>query len=163
RQNRVALGGGAVFDQPFFPAKRMADDGVEVVESRLPAEHLADPVGLGDDGGWIAVPALGQPYREIALRRALHRADHVEHREAAAIAAIQHLAFAAGAEIAQRVEMRTDEIAYMDVVADTGAIFRRIVGAEHFEIRPLPERGFARDFDEMRRARRRLPASPKRI
>ncbi len=64
RQNSVALGGGAVFDQPLFPAKRMADDGVEVVEPRLPAEHLADPVGLGDDGGGIAVTSRGPASRQ---------------------------------------------------------------------------------------------------
>ena len=97
------------------------------------------------------------------LRRALHRADHLEHREPAAIAAIQHLALAAGAQIAERVEMRADEIGHVDIVADAGAVRRRIVGAEHFEIRPLAERRFARDLDEMRGARRRLAAPPERI
>ena len=91
----------------------------------------------------------GHAHGEVVLRDPLHRPDHLEHREAVAVAAIQHLALAAGAEIAQRGEMGADEVGHMDIVADARAVRRRIVRAEDLEIRPLAQRRLARDLDEM--------------
>src|ERR1039458_2572498 len=55
--------------------------------------------------------------------------------------------------------MRAREIADMDVVADAGAVRRRIVGAEHVDLGPLAERRFAGDLDQMGRCRARLPGA----
>ena len=44
-----------------LPGERMGDDGVEIVQLRLPAEHHPDALGAGDDRGRIAGPAVGMP------------------------------------------------------------------------------------------------------
>ena len=57
---------------------------------------LLDALGPGDDRGRDRRPGAA-PMRtaKSLLRHALHRVDHLEHRKAVAIAAIQHLALAA--------------------------------------------------------------------
>ena len=59
--------------------------------------------------------------------------------------------------------MRARQIADVDVIADAGAVRRRIVGAEHVDLGAPAERGLDRDLDEMRRARGRLPGAQLRI
>jgi hypothetical protein len=59
--------------------------------------------------------------------------------------------------------MRPRQIADVDVVADAGAVRRRIVGAEHVDAFAPAERGLDRDLDQMRRARRRLAGAQLRI
>ena len=92
-----------------------------------------------------------------------HRVDHLEHRRAATVAAVERRAGAAAAQIGERRRMRAREIADMDVVADAGAVRRRIVGAEDVDLGPLAERRFAGDLDQMGRGRRRLPGAQLRI
>src|SRR6185503_14975638 len=81
--------GGAFGRQAALPGERMADDGVEVVELRPPVERRLDAGDVGDQRGRIAGPAAGALDREIAADRAPHRVDHLEHRGAAAVAAIE--------------------------------------------------------------------------
>ena len=45
--------------------------------------------------------------------------------------------------------MRTDKVADMDVIADTGTVRRWIVGAIDVELGPKPERGLDCDLDQM--------------
>src|SRR5450759_3835429 len=78
---------------------------------------------------------------------------HVSDLARAHSAALAHL----------RRRMRAREIADMDVVADAGAVRRRIVGAEHVDLGPLAERRFAGDLDQMGRCRARLPGAQLRI
>ena len=52
-----------------------------------------------------------------------------------AVAAIERQRRRAGAQMAQRVAMRRDQIADVDVVADAGSVGRRIIGAENIELR----------------------------
>jgi hypothetical protein len=64
--------------------------------------------------------------------------------------------------MAQRVRMWR-QIADMDVVADAGAVRRRIIGAEHVELAAQAERRFGRNLDQMRGLRRRLAGAAARI
>ena len=79
------------------------------------------------------------------------------------VAAVEHLGLAAVAQVAQRRHVRAHEIGDVDVVADAGAVRRRIVGAEHLHVRPLAERRLAGDLDEMRGVRRRLAGAALRV
>ena len=69
----------------------MGNDCVKVVVPRAPVEHLADALGGSHEHGRVARPARAHAHGERLVGRGLHRVDHVQHREAAAIAAIQHL------------------------------------------------------------------------
>ena len=51
----------------------------------------------------------------------------------------------------------------MDVVADAGAVRRRIVGAENLELLPQPERRLDRNFDEVSCAFSRLSGAQVRV
>ena len=57
-----------------------------------------------------------------------------EHRKAVAVAAIQRLGLSARAQVAKRIRMRADKIAHVNVVADTRAVGRRIVGTKNFDL-----------------------------
>src|ERR1700674_1611040 len=97
--------------QLLLPGERMADDQIDIVEPGLPAEDGADAAGLGDDFRRVAGPARREAHGEIATRHAPHGFDHVHHREAAAVAAVEYEAVAAGAQVLERVEVGGDEIA----------------------------------------------------
>ena len=60
----------------------------------------------------------------------------------------------------QRVAMRGDQIADMNVVADAGAVGRRIIAAEDVDLRAKPERRLDGDLDQMRRAVVDCPMRP---
>jgi hypothetical protein len=53
-----------------------------------------------------------------------------------------------GAQIVQRVRMRTDKVADVDVIADAGAIGRRIIGTVDVELGPKPERCLDGDLNQ---------------
>src|SRR6185436_7572025 len=101
----------------------MADDGVEVVELRFPAQRLSDAVGGSDRHRPVAGAAAGELNREVMTGGAADRVEHLAHRIAAAVAAIERRAGAALAKIFERREMRTGEIGDMDVIADAGAVW----------------------------------------
>ena len=63
----------------------------------------------------------------------------------------------------ERLAVRAREIADVNVVADAGAVRRRIVGAEDVDLGALAEHRFARDLDQMGRGGRRLPGAQFRI
>ena len=81
------------------------DDAVEVVVARPPTQLLADAVGLGDDLCRIAGPARRNADLEIHARNLPYDVDDLQHRVAAAVAAVQGQAAAAAAEVVERHEM----------------------------------------------------------
>ena len=114
--------------------------------------------------------AAGSPGRRGDMRTsksapddALHGVDHLQHREALRVAAVEHFGIAAVAQVAQRRHVGAHEVGDVDVVADAGAVRRWIVGAEHLHVRPLAERRLAGDLDEVRRMRRRLAGAALRV
>src|SRR5712692_10544000 len=93
-----------------LPGERVRDDGRQVVELRLPRERRPDAVGGGDDASRIAGPALGEVDLEVDARYALDGVDHLEHREAAAVAAIERRRRAAATQMGERIGMRAHQI-----------------------------------------------------
>jgi len=79
------------------------------------------------------------------------------------VAAIERQRRRAGPQVAQCIRVRAHKIADMDVVANAGAVRRRIIGAENFQLRPQPQRRFGRDFDQVRGGRARLAGTVLRI
>ena len=145
--------------QRLFPRKRVGYDGVDVVELRLPAEFRPGALGIGDDRRRIARPPAADAHVEIVADDALHRVDHLQHRIALAVAAIGDQARSARSQPLQRKQVRLGQIPDVDVVAHTGAVGGRIVGAEDLHVRPLRCCGLAGDLDQVRRALGRLPGA----
>src|SRR5690606_33118007 len=116
---------------------------------------LADPPGAGDERGRIAGPARRMVDRKIDAGDALDRLNDLEHRIAAPVASVKHRALAPGSEVIEGEDMGPRQVADMDVVAQAGAVRRRIIRAEDIEMRALAERRLRRDLDEMRGARAR--------
>ena len=80
--------------------------------------------------------------------------EHLEHREAAAIAAIHDVALLGrGDQPLERVDMGGGEVADMDIVAHAGAVGRVVVGAVDVDMAALAGRRLDRDLDQMGRAR----------
>ena len=63
----------------------------------------------------------------------------------------------------QCLQVRTDRVADMDVITNTGAVGGRIVGAEDFELAPQSQCSLGGDFDQMRGGFARLPGASLRI
>src|SRR5690349_7279905 len=103
-----------------FPGQRMADDGVEIVELRVPVQHFADAICGGDRHHDIAGPARAEVHRERMADRAANRIQHLPYRIAAPVTAVEGGAGAAVAEIRQSRDMGAREIADMDEIADAG-------------------------------------------
>ncbi len=59
--------------------------------------------------------------------------------------------------------MRPGQIGDMNIIADAGSVRRRIVGAEHVELRPQAQRRLGRHFDQMRGVGGRLAGAAARI
>ena len=57
---------------------------------------------------------------------------------------------APGVELLQRQQVRLGQVVDVDVVADAGAVRRRVVGAEDLDVRPLPERHLEDERDQVR-------------
>ena len=93
-----------------------------------------------------ARPDLGR-YR--AAGDARHLGQDRAHRQAGAGAEIARHAGAAGLQITQRRDVGGGEIGDMDIVADTGAIRGRVIGAENLQGRMGAEHGADRERDQM--------------
>ncbi len=65
--------------------------------------------------------------------------------------------------MAERFDVRADEVGHVDVVAQARAVRRRIIRAEHFHARPHAERGLDRDLDQVGSIRRRLAGATLRV
>ena len=142
-----------------FPSQCVGDDGGKIVEARLPAERRPGLPAIGDDPRRIAEPPRRDFDFEVDTGGALDRFDHFEHREAVAVAAIERQRLAAGTQVTQRIGMRAHEIGDVNVVADAGAVRRRIVGAENLQLGAQIERRLDGDLDQMRGILARLPAA----
>src|SRR6266566_2324393 len=99
-----------MFLELLLPFQRIRDDGGEIVETRLPAQHAAGACTIGNNLRGVA----GAPWRaldeEVDVGNALDGIDDLKHRKAAAIAAIERERGSAAAQIAQRVGMRAHEV-----------------------------------------------------
>src|SRR4051812_38946996 len=149
--------------QLALPAERIADDASKVVMHRLPAQYRAGAVRGGNDLRRIARTARAELDTEINAGNFLDGIDDFAHRIAAAITAIGGDRGTAAAQVTQCVQMRAHQVAHMDVVAHTGAVLRRVVGAEDVHLLAPAERGFDRNLDQMRRAPGGLASAQFRI
>src|SRR5262249_25235805 len=138
---RVARSTGAG-QKLALPCQRVPNDGLQVVEMRLPFEQRTSTVGSRHDPCRVASPPAGESDLEVDARDPLYRLDHFEHRETTPVTAIERGGDAAAAQIRQRIAMRAHEIGHVDIVSDAGAVRCRVVGAEDIYFWPQAERGF---------------------
>src|SRR4029077_16122795 len=156
-----------------FPCERLADDDIKVSVGWGPAKRAANFLRPGHHLGRIADAAgaeadvararRGEADVERPARGAPDGLDDLQHRKAAPVAAVEGVAGAAGREVGEGGAVRARQIAHLDIVANTGAVGRRVVGAKDVEVAALAERGLAGDLDEVRCARRRLSRAPQRV
>jgi hypothetical protein len=127
----------------------VSDDGSEIIVLWCPPEHLAGTIGSRNDLRWIAGAARCDLDLEVDTRDALDHLNHLTHRETMAIAAIKGHRGATRAQIAQRVRMRADEVADVDVIANAGTVRRRIISPIDFELRSKREGCLDGDLDQV--------------
>ena len=118
------------FRKVFFPVQRVAHDDVEIIVSWLPAKQGSGHIGFCDDFRGITGPPLRLPHGKIDAGDPFDRLDHLQHRCAVTVAAIQDSALTAGAQVIESQPVRRDKIADMDVIADTGTVARRVVASK---------------------------------
>src|SRR5258708_21225252 len=75
------------------------------------------------------------------------------------VATIERRAAATAAQMIERLNMSTHQIANMDVIADTCAIWRRVVGSKDLHAVAKAEGGLNRDLYQVRRLTSRLPSA----
>src|SRR5262245_56530514 len=114
----------------------MGDDGFQIVKMRLPSERGADPVGSRYDVSGITRPSARELDLEISAGHAPYGLNYLEHGKATAVAAIDLRGRAAAPQIRESVGMCAHQIGYVNIVADAGAIGRRIVGPKDFHFWP---------------------------
>src|ERR1700683_5068736 len=141
----------------------MCDNGREIVVARFPAKRGSRPLRIRDYACGITFAARRVLDFEIDARYALNGLDYFEHGKAMAVSAVKRLRGTAGAQLTKRIAMRTRQIAHVDVIANAGAVRRRIIEAENFELRTQSKRGLDRDLYQMRSADARLPSPAPRI
>src|ERR1035441_4416484 len=109
-----------------FPGERGSDNGRKIVEAWLPAKRRSRLPRVGNDPRRIALAPRHDLDLEINARDALDGLDNVEHRKAVVIAAIERQRWQAGPQVTQRVGVRAGKIADVNVVANAGAVRRRV-------------------------------------
>ena len=92
----------------------------------------------------IAGAPSGELNREIPPADAPRRVQNLQHRITVAVTAIEGGAGAAAAQVSERRRMRAHQIGDVNVVADAGAVRRRVVGAVDADLVAAAEHGFAR-------------------
>ncbi len=104
---------------------------------------------VGDERRRVARAPRRLAPRDGAPGDALGRLDHRAHGMACARAEIEREAVAALEQMRQRQHVRVGQVLDMDIVADGGAVGRRIVGAEDVDGGAPPERGLQHERDEV--------------
>src|SRR5882672_8582626 len=100
-------------------------------EHRLPAEHPLGERGVRVGFGHVAGPPRHLLGRDRPAARALERAHRLEHRDSAPGAEVDREPATFTAQRFQRGEVSPGEVHDVDIVADTGAVTRRVVAAEY--------------------------------
>ena len=117
---------------------------------RLPAEDGANAIRSGNDCHRIAFTPCGIFDRQRRAIYPLDRRDDVEHRIARAITAVEDAAFAPFAQMCKPIDMRRNQVADVNIVAQARAVRRVVIGTENLKMAFLAERCLAGGLDQMR-------------
>ncbi len=118
--------------------------------------RLTSATRLGGSPGAARRDLHGQ----LVADHALHRVEHLKHRIAAPVAAVQHGRGPARLDVAQGGDVSGGKIADVDIVALAGTVARRVVLAIDLDQRPKPERRLDRDPDQVDDVRPLLAGAP---
>ncbi len=123
-----------------MPVPGGLDDGPQVRVLRIPSEDRSGLLRGRHELRRVAGSARALVGGD---RVAGHVSRHVNDfldREADTVAEVEDVVLAAPQEVVEGEDVGTREVADMDVVADTGAVFGRVVRTEHRDALPLPVR-----------------------
>ncbi len=140
----------------LFPCKCVSDNGVEILKSRSPGERRSNAINIRNQYRRVAGTAGGNIDRKIATACAPHCVDHLEHRSAMAITAVEGRVDATTTQIGECRRMRLNQVADVDLVANAGTVGRRIVGSEYVHLGTLADCCLTGDLDQVGRGRRCL-------
>src|SRR5438046_2479669 len=118
------------------PVPRRADDGLERREARRPMELRVRLVRGGVEDGGIAGTARAERPRNLASGDARDGVDDFAHRMRMTGAEVVRARLPRLDDRLERFHVRVGEIGHVHVVAQAGAVGRRVVVAEHGEARP---------------------------
>jgi len=114
----------------------------------FPAKHALKLVLAGDEDGGIAGATRRKFPWNFAAGDAFGGVEHLEDGEAAAIADIE--SFAGNVfDGFESADVRIGNVEDVNVIADAGAIGRRVIGAEDFELGNDSQGGIENERDEM--------------
>ncbi len=128
-----------------MPFPSGGNDGFRVLERGGPAEFVANEGGVGDEACGVAGAARHFANGDFAARHFFADVDDLADAGSAPGAEV----VAGGFWAAEGEHMGLCEVEDMDVVADTGAVGRGVVGSEDGDVRFLSERDFEHVWDEM--------------
>src|SRR5579885_2229411 len=137
--------------QLALPGQSLSNDCFEIVEFRRPAKERFDALRACDKHGWIAWAPARDPHRERSSRDALDGLDHFENGKAVAVTAIANEALTAVALVLKGEKMGFNQVRDLNIVANTGPIPGRVIGAEDIYVRPQPQSRLHRCLNEMSR------------
>ena len=115
---------------------------------RFPAESVVKFVFAGDQNGRIAGAAGREFAGDFATGDALGGVENFQDGETAAVADVESLAGNA-IEGFESAEVGIGDVHDVDVVADAGAVGRRVIGAKDFDVRNRARGGIEYARDEM--------------
>lgn len=116
----------------------------------MPAEDGFAFGRRGDEDGGVSGAARFFRHFEIDARDRFGRFYHFADAASGLAAQIENIALAAVQEIAHGQDVSVGEIGDVDVIADAGAVFRRVIRAEDGDMVAYALRRFQNERDEMR-------------
>src|SRR5262249_34348071 len=142
RRTSTSISGVAVRTL-FAPFPCAAHDALQVGELRLPPEFFFDFFGTGHQHRRVARAAQRFFGGNGMVGYSTNRLDHFAHTETLAVAQVVDEAIFF-LECFQHEQVSVGQVAHMNVIADTGAVWRRVVGAKNRELVSRSERHLKR-------------------
>src|SRR5579862_1193490 len=150
----VALPGVAL--QALLPGVRGPHDSVEVIEARLPTELGTDALRLRHQRRRVARAARLLTHGELAARHPLDARQYLAHAVAVSVADIERGRGTAFTQPVEGVQVRRRQVLHVNVIAYSGAVGGRVIGAEYRHLWTPADRRLAGNFDQKRGVGRRL-------
>lgn len=132
-----------------MPLPRMAHDGFNVAVLGLPVEGVLGFGATAHEGGGITGAAFLFDHLELAAGDGFHRLDDLAHGEAAAVAKVKDIGFAAVEEVFEAEDVGGGEVGDVDVVADASAVTGGVIGAEDGDGVTVTEGGIEGEGDQV--------------
>src|SRR3569833_1224806 len=134
----------------LVPLPGTCDDRFQLIALRHPPEFPLRLLRGSNQYRRISGTTLDHAGRQRMSRDLARRLNHLQGGESIAVPQVVYAALLAVAEMLVSQPMRVGEIHDMNVIADAGAVFCRIIVTVNKNLIALPERHLQNERDEMR-------------